>query len=322
MTRNKKIILYVVLAAAVVMAFIAVKGRRGTVREITREVSPIVGTIRSTINATGTVQPQNRLEVKPPINGRVEEILVREGDLVKAGQLVAWMSSTERAALLDAARAQGADGVKRWEDVYKATPLISPIDGEVIVSKTEPGQTVTSSDAVVVLSNHLIVQAQVDETDIGKAAVGQAADVSLDAYPEIRVKGKVDHIYYESKVVNNVTIYQVDILPETVPRVFRSGMSATVTITANAKEKALLVPLEAVRRNKDGAYLLVSRGIGRKPEERGITLGITDEKEAEVVSGIDEKDRIVVVNQKYAPAAAQQQGRNPFMPAPRRGQTR
>jgi macrolide-specific efflux system membrane fusion protein len=51
--------------------------------------------------------PQNRLEIKPPIAGRAEEVLVNEGELVKAGQIIAWMSSTDRAALLDAARAQG-----------------------------------------------------------------------------------------------------------------------------------------------------------------------------------------------------------------------
>ena len=105
--------------------------------------------------------------------------------MVKTGQTLALMSSTERAALLDAAQTQGPEAIKYWEDVYKPTPLLSPIDGEVIVSKDYPGQTITASDVIVVLSDHLIVQAQVDETDIGKIKLGQEVTLSLDAYPQI-----------------------------------------------------------------------------------------------------------------------------------------
>jgi multidrug efflux pump subunit AcrA (membrane-fusion protein) len=45
------------------------------------------------ILATGVVQPQNRLEIKPPIAGRIERVLVEEGETVKRGQILAWMSS-------------------------------------------------------------------------------------------------------------------------------------------------------------------------------------------------------------------------------------
>src|SRR3990167_8328140 len=68
------------------------------------------GDIETVVLTTGGVEPQNRVEVKPPIGGRIEDILVREGASVRRGQIVAWMSSTERAALLDAARLKGPEG--------------------------------------------------------------------------------------------------------------------------------------------------------------------------------------------------------------------
>ncbi len=209
--------------------------------------------------------------------------------------------------------------MKYWEDVYKPTPLISPIAGEVIVSTDEPGQTVTAADVVIVLSDHLIVQAQVDETDIGKVKVGQEATITLDAYPQIKVKGKVDHIFYESKLVNNVNIYQVDVFPESVPDVFRSGMTATVNIIEKAKEDVLLIPLEAVKRNKEGAYVLLSSPPMEKPAERKIETGISDEKNTEVISGLSEQDKVLITGAKYVPGQAQKQGNNPFMPFQRRG---
>ncbi|MDD5423383.1 MAG: efflux RND transporter periplasmic adaptor subunit [Candidatus Omnitrophica bacterium] len=283
--------------------------------EVTREVRPVIGSIQTMITSTATVQPENRLEVKPPINGRIDEILVKEGDMVKAGQTLAWMSSTERAALLDAARARGPEEVKYWQEVYKAAPLISPIDGEVIVSTCESGQTITSSDAVIVLSDHLIVQAQVDETDIGGVRVGQKAMISLDAYPKIKVDGKVDHIYYESTTVNNVTIYEVDVMPDSVPQVFRSGMSATVNIVEKTKDDALLVPLEAVKKDKDGAaYVIVSGGPRKEGVERKVELGIADEKNIEIVSGLSEQDTVLIKSQKYDLEANSKIGTNPLMP--------
>jgi len=318
MMKNKKWVLFLVLlvAAAAVIAFL--KTAQAPSKEIAREIRPSTGTIQTTITSTAIIQPQNRLEIKPPISGRIDQILIKEGDMVKAGQTLVWMSSTERAALLDAARARGAEAMKYWEDVYKPTPLIAPIDGEVIVSQDEPGQIVTSADAVLVLSDRLIVQAQVDETDIGGIRIGQEVAISLDAYPKIKVKGKVDHIYYESKTVNNVTIYQVDVVPDTVPEVFRSGMTATVNIAEKTKDKVLLVPLEAIRRTKDGAYVFIKEGPGQKPTERKVELGIADDKNIEVVSGISLDDTIEIVSQKYVPATEQKGRTNPLLPSRRR----
>jgi len=58
------------------------------------------------------------------------------------------MSSTERAALIDAAQSRDEETLKYWQEVYKQTPILSPIAGEVIVRSVEPGQTVTTSDSV------------------------------------------------------------------------------------------------------------------------------------------------------------------------------
>ncbi|MDP2913217.1 MAG: efflux RND transporter periplasmic adaptor subunit [Candidatus Omnitrophota bacterium] len=318
MIKNRWWKLCLILLPVIIGVVFLVKTKSKPSGEATREIKPVIGNIETVITSTATVQPQNRLEIKPPINGRIDEILVKEGQEVKVGEILAWMSSTERAALLDAARARGPEEIKYWREVYKPTPLISPIDGEVIVSTDEPGQTVTSSEAVVVLSDHLIVQAQVDETDIGGIRVGQDAMISLDAYPKIKVMGRVDHIYYESKIVNNVTIYQVDIVPESVPEVFRSGMSATVSIIEKTKKDALLIPIDTVKRNREGPYVLVSQGIGKPAMERKIELGISDEKNIEVTSGLSEQDTILVKSQKYTLPAASDAGTNPLVPSRRR----
>ena len=286
--------------------------------EVVRETTVAYGSIENIISTTGTVQPQNRLEIKPPIGGRIEKILVKEGDKVKIGQTLVWMSSTERAALLDAARAQGEESLKDWQEVYKPTPLMATIEGEVIVRAVEPGQTVTSTDAVIVLSDRLIVKAQVDETDIGKVKIGQEAIISLDAYPQVKVDAKVDHVSYESTIVNNVTIYEVEIVPQQVPDVFRSGMSANVDIIEKSKDSILLIPLEAVKQDKDGSFVQLRQARGKRAIKQKIELGISDEQNVEVISGLGPQDKIILETQKYLPFKETDSKTSPFMPFGRR----
>lgn len=319
----------IILVAALLCIFVWIRARQGRgSQESVKEVHASIGSIQKSVSATGNVQPQNRLEMKSPISGRVDKILVEEGQTVKTGNILAWLSSTDRAALLDAAKPQGEEALKYWEDVYKPTPIIASMDGEVIVKSVQPGQTVTPADDIVVLSDRLIVEAQVDETDIGKVKQGQKAVITLDAYPEILVEAAVGHIYYESKIVNNVTIYNVDILPEKVPDVFRSGMSANVRIIQESKDNILMVPLEAVKRplsaqgvgkRQSEGFVFLSRGKNAKPEKRKVEIGLADENNVQIVSGIDENDTLVIRSQQpRAPSKTTQPKTNPFMPGGRR----
>jgi macrolide-specific efflux system membrane fusion protein len=312
--KRKKIYFSLLLVIAVIIVMLIATKSNESPKESMREIVPTIGSIKSFISTTGEVKPQNRLEIKPPIAGRIEEIKVKEGDKVEKGDVLALMSSTERAALLDAARAEGEESLKYWQEAYKAVPLVAAINGEVIVRAVEPGQTITSSDAVVVLSDRLIVKANVDEVDIGKVKVGQKAIVGLDAYPEIEVEGTVDHISYESTLINNVTIYEVDILPEEMPEVFRSGMSANVDIIKESKDNILIIPLEAVKQNEEGNFVYINQGNSKKPVERKVKLGISDGENTEIISGIDKNDKILITAQRYLSIQDNTSGENPFMP--------
>jgi len=316
--KNKIFIIAAVLVIAGIGAFFFLNAKQSkkSSKTVIRQVNPVYGNIQNVITATGTVQPQNRLEMKPAINGRIESILVNEGDMVKKGQTVAYMSSMDRAALLDAAVGQGADIEKYWSDVYKQVPMTAPIDGEVIVRAVEPGQTVTTATAVIVLSDRLIVYAQVDETDIGKVKLGQAVTITLDAYPSVEIKGKVDHIAYESKLVNNVTIYDVEILAEKVPDFFRSGMSANVAIVEKNKENVLLIPNEALIRQNGDVYVRLASAQGGSSELKKISVGMADDVHSEVVRGLDPNDTIIIESKAFS-LPKDKTGKNPFMPGRR-----
>ena len=318
MMKNRRAVIISVLALTLFLFFLIrfqTSGRREENGKV-NIINPAIGNVAVTVATTGVVEPQNRLEIKPSISGRIEKMSVKEGGHVKTGDILAWMSSTERAALVDAARSQGEETLAYWEEVYKQTPIISPIDGEVIVRSVEPGQTVTTSDTVAVLSDRLVVSAQFDETDIGRVKVGQKAYVTLDAYPEIKLEGTVDHIAYESEIVNNVTIYDVDILPEDMPEVMRSGMSVTVEVIEKSRNGVLTIPSAAVHYEGDRRFVLVKTPHGRVME-RDVVAGLNDEKKVEIAGGLTAEDSVVMQDSLYLPER-KEPGSNPFMPFGRR----
>lgn len=284
-----------------------------------REVKVARGDIEQIVLSTGIAQPRNRLEIKPPIPGRVEEVLVEEGRWVRKGATLAWMSSSERAALLDAARGKGEEEVKHWEELYRATPILAPIDGTVILRNVEPGKSFTSNDAVFVMSDMLVIAAQVDETDIAQIKLRQPAHIVLDAYPETAFDGKVDQIAYDAKTVNNVTTYVVYVLPAKAPAFMRSGMTANVSFQISVHKATLLVPGESIRHHGGQAYVLKSAAEGgTRQVEQEIETGLSDGKRTEVISGLTEGDTLLVPQLKASGVRGDTRSGNPFMPGRRR----
>lgn len=312
---RSKIVITIVVASIIlgVAGFFVFKSSRSTEKSFDK-MRPGRGTISVSVSTTGAVEPQNRVKIQSSVGGRVEEILVQEGAVVNKGTVLALLSSTERAALLDAAKLQGKSEQSYWNNVYKKTTVIAPMDGQVIVRSVDPGQTVTMNDSLFVLSDHLIVKAYVDETDIGRVKTGQKAVIGLDAYPDIRVNGVVGHIYYESHLQNNVNIYNVDVIPDRIPDVFRSGMSANIRIIVQEKRNALLLPLRAVlSRQGHTGVLQRSEEIGTRPHFTPVKTGLQDEGNVEIVEGLTDSSVVLLPDSTFV-LPKNSGGTNPFSP--------
>jgi macrolide-specific efflux system membrane fusion protein len=307
----------IVLAA--IAAGLTTYYRRQRAPQLTyREVKIEKGDIDIKILSTGTVDPENRLEIKPPVAGRIEKVLIKEGQEVKKGQILGWMSSAERAALIDGARAEGPEAVKKWEENYKPTPILAPIDGTIILRNVEDGQTFTATDSVFTMSDRLIVKAKVDETDIAKIKVGQEAAITLDAYSKQNIDAKVESVAFDAVTTNNVTTYTVEVLPLKTPDFMRSGMTANVNFLVNSRKDVLVVPNAAVRSDDDASTVMLKNPNGGAPVPHEVQLGLTDGKKSEVTQGLAEGDVVLVPD--FDMSKAKQNAANPFMPSrPRKG---
>lgn len=319
---KRVIIAVVVLAAAGGLWYSkSGSGRRGRGQGLGRPATAEKGPIEQSIDATGSVAPRNRVEIKPPVGGRIEKLLVDEGDKVTTGQVVAWMSSTDRTAILDAARAQGPEAVKKWEDAYKPTAVFASLPGEVILNNVVVGQAVDAGTVIYAVADTLIVNASVDESDIGKISLGQKARIRLDAYPDQPVDGKVFDILFEGKNVSNVITYGVKVRPDKVPPFFRSQMTANVSFLIKRKEDALLVPAAAVKDAPGGKRVVTVPSADKKSTEtREVKTGIETEESVEIVSGLEEGDKVLLPQGKYVAQKALET--SPLSSMPGRGMGR
>jgi macrolide-specific efflux system membrane fusion protein len=251
------------------------------------------GPMRVTLRETAVVGPEHRLNVTPPIPGRIDSINVANGQAVKQGQVLAWISSTERAALMDSARAAGGKEVEFWQDIYKPAPLIAPLDGHIISTAVVPGQVVVAAQTVFTMSDYLIVQANVDETDLSHVHLGQSVDITFDSYPDAHLTGKVHEIAYDATTVNNVTTYLVNIYLDSTPDYVRSGISTNVYLRISDRPNVLRVPTNTI--TADGNVLVIPSP-GAAPEPRHITTGESDGAWTEVTDGLNEGDWIARQN--------------------------
>ncbi|MBI5743441.1 MAG: efflux RND transporter periplasmic adaptor subunit [Elusimicrobia bacterium] len=307
----------IIIAAAVILAgggFYAFKKKNAaqapkyvTAQAQLRDLSEMVDT-------TGVVGPENRVEIQPSASGRIEKILVEEGDRIKAGQVLALMSSSDRVAILDAARAAGDDQYKQWQETYKPIKVISPIDGTLILSNIVEGQTVSAGTVLFAISDKLIVAASLDESDIGKVKLGQKASIVLDAYPDKTVRGRVFKILDEGTTKSNVVTYTVKIRPEQVPPFFRSQMTANIKIRISDRKDILMVPAMAVTTDQKGDTAVITSISKGQPVYAKVETGQTEGDEVEVVSGLKAGDSVTYQDKAYT-AQKDSSGSNPLMPS-------
>jgi HlyD family secretion protein len=133
------------------------------------------------------------------------------------------------------------------------TYIRSPIDGVVIERTVEPGQTVAASMTAPKLFtiaqdlSQVQIDAQVDEADIGQVASDNQVSFTVDAYPDVTFKGKVEQIRLAPVALNNVVTYTVVIAAENQFGRLLPGMTANVEIVTGENKDVIVVPSEALR---------------------------------------------------------------------------
>ena len=137
------------------------------------------------------------------------------------------------------------------------------------------------------------VMAEVEETDIPNVQEGQAVEIFLDAYPDVTFSGKVTQVGVKSQTGSaGTTVFPVVVQMDRTDIPLRLGYNATVDIKVLSLSNVIAVPITAVFTEDGTEYVFVVED--GKAYHREIETGDRTEEWVEVVSGLDEGERVVV----------------------------
>lgn len=179
----------------------------------------------------------------------------RQKRLVDSGLVSAAELDNVKAAL-DSATAlvdQNAAALRQVQTNLRYTSIRSPIDGVVVERQYDIGQTVAASFSAPTLFTiaqdltKMQVQADIDQADIGRLRVGQAARFTVDAYPDERFTGRIADIRLNATTNQNVVTYPVIVEVDNPEQKLRPKMTADVTIDVAVANGVLRVPNAALR---------------------------------------------------------------------------
>lgn len=280
------------------------------------------GTIVKTIAAFGEVFPKEEIVLRFKIGGIVQELLVTEGQRVHRGDVLARLSNAQQELkLLQAQNAYESAKIsaspneaqikeleyKLAQEEYAYTLLQAPWDGDVISVSVGEGDSVTNTTDVLTLLNRdeMFIIVDIDEVDIREIALGQKARVTLEAYPSLRLSAEVIDIGYRAVAKGSTKAVAVTLkLLQDDPRI-KPGFSAKAEIIVAEAKDTLQVPLAAIRTvgGKSFVGLIKNTTVEQVPVE----VGLTTESVAQILSGLQEGDRVLAVNISTRTTQSQQQ---------------
>ncbi|HNQ43877.1 MAG TPA: efflux RND transporter periplasmic adaptor subunit, partial [Candidatus Cloacimonadota bacterium] len=167
--------------------------------------------------------------------------------------------------------------------------------------------------------SRMIVKSNINEVDIGKFALGQKAEIKLDALPYQQYEGRIVKIAPMAITENNAKVFPVEISINATGEVVKPGMTAAVNILGETREHVLVIPIAAVfvdDRSQDVVYLVPAQekkttgkakaktpAPAATPISTPIQMGANDFQMVEVISGLKEGDVISLSEPPRPPAA-------------------
>lgn len=184
-----------------------------------------------------------------------------EGLTPSQQELQAALATRERAAARETAaraRIEEAKAQLAVAEINVARTVIrSPINGIVLQREVEPGQTVAASLQTPLLFllaenlTQLVLNVAVNEADIGKVRSGQAANFTVDAFPEREFPARIVRVRYapdsDQSATETVVTYETMLLVNNNDLLLRPGMTATAEIIVEKHEQVPVIPNAALR---------------------------------------------------------------------------
>ena len=183
--------------------------------------------------------------------------------------------------------------------------VTAPFSGTIASVSVAVGDTASGTIASLI-TNQEVATLSMNEVDVAKIKLGEKATVSFDAISDLTMTGTVAQIDTVGTVTSGVVTYTVKIAFDTENDLVKPGMSVSAAIITDSETDALIVPSNAIKTQGTTKYVQMfatplatpatgSKGTPSKtaPNKITVTVGISDDTNTQIISGLKEGDQIV-----------------------------
>ncbi|MBC8313270.1 MAG: efflux RND transporter periplasmic adaptor subunit [Candidatus Cloacimonetes bacterium] len=279
--------------------------------------------ISSYLEYSGKLKAEKSANIGSNLSLRIDDIVVEQGDIIRKGDLLAIMDSTQ----LNQAKAQFENAKEDFERMKKLkksgsideqtfdkiktlyettkssykfalanTKITAPFDGIVSLkiknegenfSQMMPGSSGLTGILRIVNLDVLKATIDVSDQDINKIKLGQKAIVSVDNLPEMEFIGNVTFISPEADAMSGTFPCEIEI--DNQNHILKPGQFTRVNIIIKNRKNVLTVPQKAI---VDFNFVFIAKD--DKAIRKEIEIGIQNENKAEILSGIEVGNFVIV----------------------------
>lgn len=281
-----------------------------------------------TVIASGAVRPVSEQALAFKVAGIIDKVLVREGAMVKKGQILAVLTLDEIDAQVDKASAVLADAkrqLKRINELERKqlasdelgkqaktavdiansdltiakfnrqyAAITAPADGRILTRHIEPNELVNVGQQGFIFADDSLgwnVRLNVADVDVVKLQLGDSATITLDAFPGKTFAGKVFEIAGRANSLSQT--FEVDVVFDKLPRLY-SGLIAHTQITPAVTQHLSQVPLTAFLKAEQHSAVVYVLDKNNQATKRQVQFAYLQAGNALVSHGLQAGEKVVV----------------------------
>lgn len=301
---------------------------KALVNAVLLEVKP--RPMEDAINLPGAIEPWTRLELMAKISGTIDAVKVKEGDLVKTGQVLALMEADDYRVAVDAARAAhtlakadfergrsmhetkviptaslesvaarlqtAAAELERAQLQLSRCTITSPMDGVVKRLDAKVGLYLGVGDPLGELLRIDRVKAVVGipESDVDAVRRLDQVGLTIRALADRQVTGHKQ--YLASGPDTGAFLYRMELALDNPGHEILPGMFFRARVIKHRFDEALAVPLYSIISRGDEQYVFVAEG--ETVRKQRVSLGVIEGWQVQITEGLKPGDRVLLEGQR------------------------
>ncbi len=258
------------------------------------------------VYAGETLLGEGQLTIHAPVavlaaGGKITSVYAKENEIVYYNHKLIAVEDAPSSASYNQSFAERTEKANLYATLlsYIQDPrVIAPVDGLINDVKITENTTVTASSASDGMTDAFVLHTggavkltiDADELDIYSVALGQSANVTLDAYPGESFTAVVTDISRIGTVSGSITTYPVEVTLANDDRLLE-GMNGSAVILTSKVENVPVLPVDRIIEDSTGAYVNVKNAAGELVR-RDITTGLSNGVIAQITSGLVAGDQI------------------------------